>query len=68
MFLQAVPPPIPPPPPPGLPLENEMILLVFGIMYAVFILYKEKEKIATRLSVVDQQVAAKSKKRGFKLK
>jgi len=54
MFLQAVPPPIPPPPPPGLPLENEMILLVFGMMYAVFVLYKEKEKITTKLSAFDQ--------------
>lgn len=68
MFLQAVPPPIPPPPPPGLPLENEMILLVFGIIYAVFILYKEKEKITTKLSLIEQQTLKKSRRPAFKLK
>ncbi len=40
MFLQAVPPPIPPPPPPGLSLENEMILLLIGVIYGMVVLYK----------------------------
>jgi hypothetical protein len=52
MFLQAVPPPIPPPPPPGLPLENEIILLILGMIYGVIVLYKKELRRKTKMKVV----------------
>lgn len=51
MLLQAVPPPIPPPPPPGLVLENEIILLMLGIVYGIIVLYKRRYGVVKELEV-----------------
>lgn len=59
MFLQAVPPPIPPPPPPGLPLENEMILLVLGLIYGMYIMYKVELKSKTKIFVHEKSMILK---------
>ena len=44
MFLQAVPPPIPPPPPPGLFIENDWALIVTGLIFSMWIFYKDNTK------------------------
>lgn len=41
MFLQAVPPPIPPPPPPGLFVESDLVLMVIGLLFGMWIFYKD---------------------------
>lgn len=56
MFLQAVPPPIPPPPPPGLPLENEIILLILGMIYGIIVLCKRELKTKAKMrNVLDEK-------------
>lgn len=47
MFFQAVPPPSSPPPPPGLPLENEVVLAVLGIVLGVAVFMRANKNLKT---------------------
>ncbi len=47
MFLQVVPPPSSPPPPPGLSLETDIVLMVFGLVFAMWIFCRKEQKQST---------------------